>query len=76
MRLPRHDGVTQAQIELIRVWLLAACAVHYNLDLGLCVRYLGGEYTTKWRDIETIFGAVEGLVSDTDLEHMHILVDS
>ena len=40
LKLPRYDYGTQAQIEPRRVWLLAACAVHYNLDFGLCVRYL------------------------------------
>ena len=52
------------------MWLLVACTVHYDLDIGLVVRYLGGEYTAKWRDIEAIVGAVEGLVSKVDIGHM------
>ena len=35
LRLPCHDYISQVQIEPQRVWLLAACAVHYNLDFGL-----------------------------------------
>ena len=59
LRLPRHDYVDQVQIEPRRVWLLAALAVHYNLNYGLCIRYLGGEYIAKWRDFESIIGAVK-----------------
>ena len=76
LKLPRHDYMSQVQIEPRRVWLLAACAVHYNLDFGLCIRYLDGEYTAKWRDVESILGAVKGLVSHTDLDHMRRILDS
>ena len=57
------------------MWLLSACAVHYNLDFGLCIRYLDGKYTTKKHDVEGINGAMKGLVSDTDLDHIHIILD-
>ena len=76
LRLPRHDYISQVQIEPRRVWLLAACAVHYTLDFGLCIRYLDGEYTAKWRDVEGIIWAVKGLVSHTDLNHMRRILDS
>ena len=69
LRTPRHDYLNQIQIEPRRVWLLATCTVHYDLDIGLIVRYVGGEYTAKWRDVESIIGAVEGLVSKADIEH-------
>jgi hypothetical protein len=42
----------------------------------LCVRYWGGEYTAKWRDIESIIGSRTGLVSSTDLNHIHRIIDS
>ena len=38
LRLPRYDYADQTKIDPKRVWLLAACAVHYNLDFGLVVR--------------------------------------
>ena len=50
--------------------MLAAYAVHYNLDFGLVVKYLDSEYLVLWQDIEAIIEAVTGLVSDTDLKHM------
>ena len=34
------------------------------------------EYTAKWRDVKGIIGAVKGLVSETDLDHMCIILDS
>ena len=66
----RHDYALQTHINPRRVWMLAACAVHYDLYFGLVVRYLDGEYLARWRDIEAIIGAAEGLVSNTDLRHM------
>ena len=64
-------------IERRQAWLLAACVIHYDLDFGLCAsaRYLGGEYTAKWRDVEAILGAVRGLVLEVDLGHMRRILD-
>ena len=70
LRLPRYDYADQTEIDPTRVWLLGACAVHYNLDFGLVVRYVRGEYLATWRDTESILGAVSGLVSDVDIVHM------
>ena len=77
LRMSRYNGATQAVIKTRRIWLLLliACAAHYDLDFGLCARYLGGEYTAKWRDVESIPGAVTGLVSDVDLDHMRRILD-
>ena len=47
LRDPRYNYSDQTHISKIRVWLLTACAVYYNLDLGLVVRYLAGEYMAK-----------------------------
>ena len=67
---PRHDYATQEQIDPKRVRLLAACAVHYNLDFGLVMRYLGGEYTAKWRDVDAILSAVEDIITPEDYGHI------
>ena len=53
-----------------------ACAVHCNCDLGLVIRYLGGEYMTKWRDTEGIVDAVKDLVSDSDLRYIRCILTS
>ena len=54
LRIPRHDYSTQVVIGPRRAWLLVACVVHYDLDFGLCARYLGRDYTAKLRDVEAI----------------------
>ena len=43
LKNPRYDYADQIHINKKRVWLTTACSVHYNCDLGLVVRYLGGE---------------------------------
>ena len=48
LRMPRYDYATQAVIKPHRAWLLAACVIHYDLDFGLCTRYVGGKHTAKW----------------------------
>ena len=40
---PWYDYAHQTEIDRHRVWLLAACAVHYNLDFGLVMRYMPDE---------------------------------
>ena len=75
LRMLQYDYATQAVIESRQAWLLTACAVHCNLDFGLCAKYVGGEYTAKWRGAEVIPGAVRGLVSEVCLDHMRRVVD-
>ena len=43
--------------------------------LGLCARYLRGEHTAKWRDVEAIRGAVRWLALEVDLDHMRRILD-
>ena len=49
---------------------MAACAVHYDLDFGLVLRFLAGEYTAEWRGVEAVITAVEPHVSKSDKEHV------
>ena len=46
----RLDYADQTEIKKDQVWLMAACAVYYDLDFGLVLRFLSGEYTAEWRD--------------------------
>ena len=50
---------------------MAACAVHYNMDFGLVMHYLGGEYDTKWRDVDGILDEVGDSISQEDQNHIH-----
>ena len=73
--LPLYDCADQTKIDPKRVWLLVACAVHYILDFGLVVRYVGGDYLATWRYTESILGAVLGLFSDLDIAHMRRILN-
>ena len=57
LRIPRYDYASQTEIDKRRVWLLAACAVHYNLDFGLVVRFLPEDVLARHRDKAAILDA-------------------
>ena len=67
---PHLDFADQIEIQKERVWKMTACAVHYDLDLGLVSRFLGGEYSAAWRDVDAILTAVQPHISCTDFEHI------
>ena len=71
LRDPVLDYASQTKIDPDRVQLMTACAVHYNLDIGLVVRYLGGEYTASWRNIPEILAAAEPYLSEEVHNHLH-----
>ena len=70
LRDPVPDYAAQTTIDPHRVELMTACAVHYNLNIGLVVRYLGGEYTASWRSVQDILNASAPYVSDAVLSHL------
>lgn len=70
LRLQRVGYESQTHISPNRIDLLTACAVHYNLDFGLVVRYLGGEYTAKWRDTHAILAHLRPVADPSDLAHV------
>ena len=70
LRLPRYDYAQQTEIDPKRVLMLEACAIHYNLDFGLVVRYLGGKYTAEHRDIDALEREVGPHILPADMAHM------
>ena len=46
------DYSNQKQIDIQRVKKLLALSLHYNLDMGIVIRYLGNNYTGEYRDIK------------------------
>ena len=54
LRQPRLGYATQTEVSLERVDMMAAAMIHYGLDPGMLVRYLGGEYTGAYRDIKVL----------------------
>ena len=53
---------------------MAACAMHYDMDFGLVMCYLGGEYDAKWRDVEGILDEVSDSLSTEDQNHIHCIL--
>jgi hypothetical protein len=70
LRDPVPDYASHTSITPTRVWLLTACAVHYNLDFGLVTCYLGGKYTAEWRDVKEIISTCKPIVSPEVLSQM------
>ena len=67
LRQPRYDYAEQTMIDPARVRMLEACSVHYNLDFGLVVRYLGGEYTAEHRDVDALEREVSPHIPPADM---------
>ncbi len=70
LKNPVMDYASHTSIAPARVRMLTACAVHYDLDFGLVTRYLGGEYTAEWRDINKIISTCEPFVTPEVLGQM------
>ena len=68
--LPRFDYADQKEISPKQVLMLEACSIHYNLNFGLVVRYLGGEYTAEHRDIDALEREVGPHIPPADMAHM------
>ena len=76
LRLPDPDYATRKEISKHLVWLMAACAVYYDLDFGLVLRYLSGEYTGEWRDVNEIVRTVSPYVTDSDAQHIRRILET
>ena len=76
LRQPDPDYATRKEISKHLVWLMAACAVHYDLDFSLVLRYLSGEYTGEWRDVEEIVRTVSPYVSESDAQHIRRILET
>ena len=70
LRQPRYNYEEQATIDMHRVEMSNALMVHYGLDPGKAVRYLGGEYVGAYRDARTILSRVQDHISNDDYEQM------
>ena len=74
LRDPVPDYASHTSIMPTHVRLLTACAVHHDLDFRLVTRYLGGEYTAEWHDVNEINYTCEPIVSSQVISQMeHIL---
>ena len=70
-----EDWAEQTEISDDHVRMMDACFVHYGGDVGLVLRYLGGEYTAEWRNGREVAAAAEPFVSKEDLGHIERIID-
>ena len=76
LREPRYNNEQQEQIDPHRVEMASAAMVHFGLDPGKFVRWMGGEYTGYHRDIEKTLVTVRPHVTVEDYNHIErILLD-
>lgn len=69
---PRLEYARQLTIDPHRVAMMDELAWFYDLDFGLCVRALQGEYTAAHRRsyAPALFRLLRGLISEVDLAHI------
>ena len=58
----RVNYAKQEEIQEQWVEKLSAAAVYYGLDFGLVTRYLGHEFTDKWRNVDAIMQHISPLI--------------
>ena len=76
LRKPRYNYEQQEQINPHCVEMASAAMVHFGLDPGKFVRWMGGEYTGHHRDVEKTLVAVRPHITVEDYNHIErILLD-
>ncbi len=74
---PRYSYEQQNQIDPHRVEMVIAAMVHFGLDPGKFVRWMGGKYTGYHRDVQKTLTAVQPYIAAEDYNHIErILLDS
>ena len=67
---PRLNYQDQTEVCEKRIDMASALMIHYDLDPGMAVRFLGGEYTGANRPVQETLDAVRDHVSSSDYEHI------
>ena len=76
IRKPQHKYKSQTNISQRWVEMALAAMIHFGLDLGKLVRWLGDKYTGARKDVTRTLTAVRDHVSTDDYNHMkRILLD-
>ncbi len=70
LREPRNNYESQTAIPPSRVEMASAAMIHFGLDPGKLVRWLGGEYTGARRDANHTLTEARAHVSAEDFNHM------
>jgi hypothetical protein len=73
---PRLGYEQQDHIDPHRVEMASAAMVHFGLDPGKFVRYLSGEYTGQYQNVQRTLDAVRDHVTSEDYNHIkRVLLD-
>jgi hypothetical protein len=70
LREPWYNYEQQEQIDPHRVDMASAAMLHFSLDPGKFVRWMGGEYTSYHRDVEKTLVAVRPHVTVENYNHI------
>ena len=70
LREPRLDYEAQTTIDIHRVEMASAAMLHFGLDPGKFVRWMGGEYTGSGRNVSRVMDTIKGHISDEDAFHV------
>jgi hypothetical protein len=70
LREPRFDYENQLEITHYRVELASAAMVHFGMDPGKFVRWLGGEYTGHRREVGKILATVKPHILSEDYDQL------
>ncbi len=71
---PHHNYEQQEHIDTSWVKMASAAMIHFGLDPGKFVCFLGGKYTGYTRDIHRTMSAVKDHISPEDLAHMKLIL--
>ena len=66
----RPDYEQQDKISSHRVYMASAAMIHFGLDPGKLVQWMGGEYTGARRNVQQTLDAVRNHVHTSDYLHM------
>ena len=76
LRNPQHDYKEQTKISPRRMEVAFAAVIHFGIDPGKLVRWLGGKYIGASREVNRTLAAVKNHVSVNYFNHMkRILLD-
>jgi len=76
LREPRYNYEQKERIDPQHVEMASAALIHFGLDPGKFVRWMGGEYTGYHREVKKTLIALRPHVTDEDYDHIEqILLD-
>jgi hypothetical protein len=70
LRKPRYNYEQQEQIDPHHIEMASAAMVHFGLDPGKFVRWMGGKYTGYHRDVQRTLAAVCLYITAEDYNHI------